>query len=457
MKKRILIGVSFGTAIAAALLFGQGRDITSTIVSNGGKPNLAVIDFHGAGVTDPVMKAFNSTLMADLQSSALFDFASKSFFPASYPQQASDLVPEDGGQGRALPDWSGPPVSASHLVFGYAAVVNGVLAVYGNVYDTRQPVASAKLLAQRYAGTPDEAGAVHMAHQFANDIILQFGGTGSLLNSRIYFVSDRGAVRGGRELWVMDWDGKNQKKLTSLGALIAYPAISFDGSRLAITMWPLHGDPSPQIVMIDSQTGRRLPFYNQKASLNAAATFTPDGKTVFYSSSASGEAQIYSAKVDGSNFTRITQSKGNPTEPKVNPVNPDSLLFVQGFPNVQVYRMTAEGLGIQLLTAGTGEAANPAWSPDGQHIAFAWTRGYQAGDFNIFVMDAGSPTAPPQQLTHSEGKNENPVWAPDGKHIVFMRTTKSGRSQIYTMLANGQQVTPLTTEGNNKYPVWGVK
>jgi len=254
----------------------------------------------------------------------------------------------------------------------------------------------------------------------------------------------------------MDWDGKNQKQLTSLRSLMAYPAISFDGSRLACTIWPLSGNPSPMIAMIDSQTGRKLPFYNQAASLNAAATFTPDGTTVFYSSSASGEAQIYSAKVDGRDFTRVTRTTGNPTEPKVNPKNPDSLLFVQGFPNEQIYRMNAEGLNIERLTDGTGEASNPSWSPDGQHLAFAWTRGYKAGEFNIFVMTVGSPKY--QQLTHDAGgKNENPVWAPDGKHIVFMRTPRSGRSQIFTMLADGTQVTQLTTEGNNKYPVWGVK
>jgi TolB protein len=59
-------------------------------------------------------------------------------------------------------------------------------------------------------------------------------------------------------------------------------------------------------------------------------------------------------------------------------------------------------------------------------------------------------------LTHSEGKNENPVWAPDGRHLVFA-STRTGKSQIYTMLADGTQVKQLTKEGDNKMPVWGVK
>ena len=40
------------------------------------------------------------------------------------------------------------------------------------------------------------------------------------------------------------------------------------------------------------------------------------------------------------------------------------------------------------------------------------------------------------QLTHDEGRNENPSWAPDGAHLAFM-SNRSGRSQIWTMLADG--------------------
>jgi TolB protein len=209
--------------------------------------------------------------------------------------------------------------------------------------------------------------------------------------------------------------------------------------------------------MVSTDTGRPLPFYNQEGtSLNAAAAFTPDGKRIFYSSSASGSAQIYTAGVDGRGFTRITQTRGNPSEPKVNPKNPDALLFVDGQPNEQIFRMNAEGAGIERVTNGEGEASNPAWNPDGQHVAFAWTRGYQSGDFNIFVIDIGSPQNY-VQLTHSEGKNENPVWAPDGTHIVFTSTRAAKRSQIFSMTAAGLQVKQLTTQGINKYPVWGVK
>jgi TolB protein len=113
--------------------------------------------------------------------------------------------------------------------------------------------------------------------------------------------------------------------------------------------------------------------------------------------------------------------------------------------------MSIDGTDVVRLTDGTGECANPSWSPDGQHIAFAWTRGFEPGNFNIFVMDVANQAL--VQLTHGAGRNENPTWAPDGIHIVF--SSRRGRStQIYTMLADGSGQKQLTFQGNNEKPVW---
>ena len=455
MKMRTRIYTNFARIVLvllslAGLLFGQ--DITAWISGSAGKPALAVIDFRGAG-SQQFMAAFNSTLFNDLNGSAIFDMKPKSMFPLNNPQRPEELQVTDNNQGFALADWAGTPVNASHLVFGYTAAQNGALVLYGNVYDTRQNNAqAAQLMAQRYAGSLDEAGAIHVAHEFANDIIQKFGGTGSLLGSRIYFVSSRGAAKGNSEIWAMDWDGNNQKQITSLKSSSIMPAVSPDGSRVAFTSYALG---QPRIMVVDTTTLRAVPFLNQEASLNATASFTPDGKQIFYASTAAGgPPQVYAAALNGRDFRRVSHRDAIEVEPKVNPKNPGVVLFVAGPGGQQIYQMNSDGVGVQKVTNGEGEAANPAWHPDGQHIAFSWTRGYAKGDFNIFVMDAGSKQF--VQLTHSEGRNENPVWAPDGRHLVFA-STRSGTSQIYTMLADGTQVKQLTSQGVNRFPVWGVR
>jgi TolB protein len=441
-------------AVCAGALVAQQQSITAWISGPQGKPALAIPDFRASGGAQPFMDAFNSTLRSDLQDSGLFDIQPKSFYPPNNPQRPEDLRPEDNHMGYALQDWGGPPTKASHLVFGYAAAINGALALYGNVYDTRVTnLQGAQLFAKNYAGSLDQAGAVRVAHEFANDIIQKFGGSGSLVGSRIYFVSNRTSGPNDSEIWAMDWDGNNQTQLTNLHSLSIMPSVSPDGSRVAFTTY---AKGTPRIMIVNTENKRLLPFYNQEASMNATATFTPDGKQLYYASSAAGLAQIFAANLNGEDFRRISHRSDIEMEPKVDPKNPNILLFVSGAGgSEQIYTMDANGGNVQRVTNGEGEASNPSWNPDGQHIAFSWTRGYARGDWNVFVMDISQPSQY-AQLTHSEGRNENPSWGPDGRHIVFA-STRGGRSQIYTMLADGSQVTRLTQQGTNKSPVWGTK
>jgi TolB protein len=333
------------------------------------------------------------------------------------------------------------------MTLGYAAVNNGQLVLYGWFYNVAQnDIANSQVFGKVYFGTLDDGGARKVAHEFAADILKQFGATG-LGGTKIVFVSSR---TGNKEIWTMDYDGSNQKQLTNYKSISTMPSVSPDGTKVAFTSYT-HG--TPEILVHSLESGRRLPFYNQSASMNAQASFTPDGKSVVFSSTATGGyAQLFIAGVDGRNFRRLTNVRAVEVEPKVNPKTGSEIVFVSGRSGAQqIYRMNLEGADIVRLTSGEGEASNPAWHPDGQHIAFSWTRGFEPGNFNIFIMDVTSRDY--IQLTHGTGRNENPTWAPDGRHLVF--SSRRGRSsQIFTMLADGTQVKQLTTQGQNEMPVW---
>jgi TolB protein len=139
-------------------------------------------------------------------------------------------------------------------------------------------------------------------------------------------------------------------------------------------------------------------------------------------------------------------------EPKANPKTGSEIVFTSGRSGPpQIYKMNMDGANAVRLTSGEGDAVNPSWSPDGQHIAFSWTRGYDPGNYNIFIMDVA--TRKYMQLTHGAGRNENPSWAPDGRHLVFS-SNRTGSTQIWTMLADGTGLRQLTTQGRNENPVW---
>src|ERR1019366_6638093 len=142
-------------------------------------------------------------------------------------------------------------------------------------------------------------------------------------------------------------------------------------------------------------------------------SFTPDGKQIVYSSSAGGGryCRIFVAALSGRDFRPLTSSQSIDAEPKVNPKTGTTVLFSSGRSGPeQIYMMTIDGGDIQRMSDGSGEASNPNWSPNGDSFAFAWTRGFAAGKFNIFIMDPASHKY--VQLTHDEGRNENPSWAP---------------------------------------------
>jgi TolB protein len=448
----------FAAAFAALLLAlaAQQSDVIIKL-TQGERPAIALPDLRGSGAAQPLMSAFNETLYGDLEASGLFKIAPKSMYPLQVPQQPSDFreapaqparrgrEPRTGG-GLWLTDWSSPPVSANYMTLGYTAVQNDVLVLYGWLFNVGQPtLAQAQVLGKRYFGSVDEAGARKVAHEFAADIIGQFGGT-SLLGTKIYFVSNR---TGHKEIWVMDPDGSNQKQISHFNSISIMPAVSPDGTKIAFTSY-VRGNPA--IFILSTDTGRRLPFYNQVASMNATPDFTPDGARILYSSTASGWAQIYVANIDGSNLHRISSTRALEVEPKVNPKTGTDIAFVSGRSGPQqIYRMNIDGTDVQRLSSGEGEASNPAWHPNGQILAFAWTRGFATGNFNIFVMDVATRSY--NQLTYGAGRNENPTWAPDGRHLAFM-STRSGSEQIWTMLANGTQLHQLTTAGRNWTPVW---
>jgi TolB protein len=416
----------------------------SGVIKGGAKVKIAVPDFRGSGDAPALMSTFNQTLWGDLVSAGLFDLVAKTLYPHPIPQQPSDFAP------NTMSQWSNPPAQAGYLAFGYGATQNGVFVARGWLFDlSRGTPTQAQALAKNYVASVDDAGARKTAHEFAADIIALFGGK-ALFGTHIYYVH-QASYAAPKEIWVMDWDGGNQRQLTHYNGLTIQPAISADGARLAFTSYARR---TPGIVVFSVDPLRDLHFYNQAASVNSSPTFTPDGKQVMYSSSAGGVCcRLFLANLDGSNFRPVTHSTFIDTEPKINPKTGAQVVFVSGRSGPQqIYKMTIDGGDIERMSDGTGEASNPSWHPDGEIIAFSWTRGFAAGKFNIFTMDAASKRY--AQLTHDEGRNENPSWAPDGTHLAFA-STRSGRSQIYTMLANGTGTERLTSDGINLSPVWG--
>ncbi|MGB6483642.1 MAG: hypothetical protein WBE86_09175 [Candidatus Acidiferrales bacterium] len=436
-------------AVASPCSFAQGsQDWFKTGTGLGvQKVKLAVPEFKSAS---PLEQVFHQVLMNDLSYSGIVDMVSPSFYPVNVPSVPNELKAEE---------WSQAPASAMMVAFGNLNANGSSLLLAGYLYDVRQ-TPSLSILEKTYNADATEDGARLLAHEFADDIISRLsGGVPGIAQTKIAFVSDRS---GHKEIWEMDYDGANQHQLTHLGTTSLTPRWSPDDSRIAFTCFePYRRIVSAQICMYSMITNRLISF-PRFSGTNSSPAWSPDGSQLAFMASMQGGPEVYVTDSFGGHMHRLTYSVGVSTSPTWNPKTGNQIIFVSdrgGLPDL--FEMNSDGSNTQRipLSAATGVAAadlpatgyviDPAWSPNGELLAFSWRR--PAGNYDLYVMDLASHQL--IELTRDSGQNERPSWAPDNRHIVF-ESTRSGSLQIWSMLADGSEGRQLTTSGRNESPNW---
>jgi len=263
-------------------------------------------------------------------------------------------------------------------------------------------------------------------------------------------VSDRS---GHKEIWVMDYDGSNQRQLTHQASISLSPRISPDGARLAFSSLTKSGW---EILMYSIDLNRLVSFPHFGGT-NLSPSWSPDGARLALSSSRGGHSEIYVCDASGGNLHAMTTGKGLDVSPEWNRKTGAQIAFVGDSTSLpQVYTMEADGTNLQRMT-DQGYAVDPSWSPNGQFLTLAWTRKYgpgEPGSRDIYLMDIASKQW--VQLTHDGGSHDSPSWSPDGRHIVF-QSSRSGREEIWMMLADGTKLHQLTFTGRNSQPNWSWK
>jgi len=417
---------------------------TGTNLSNAAI-RLAVADFKpvGADPQTPALKTvFDATLYNDLNNAGIFAMVSKSLAPQAMPGSPQEMV---------LSQWSAAPADAAMVAFGSFSVTDGRLVVYGWLDDAGN-ASSPQVLAQQYNENATEEMARTIAHRFADAIIYRLGGgINGIAETKIYFVSSRS---GSKEIWVMDYDGENQRQLTHLGTISLSPRVSPDNSRVAFASLERDGW---AIRMYSLDLGRLVSFpAGVPGGSNQSPAWTSDGTRIAFSSARGGHPDIWTCDVGGNNLHRIT-SFGTDTSPVWNPRTNAQIAFVSGRTGEpQIYTMDQDGSNVQRMTDG-GYAVSPSWSPSGGLLTFSWNRKYGPGDpggQDIYVFQLA--TMQWLQATHESGSNDFPSWSPDGRHIVFERTIDH-RTQIWSMLADGTHQQQLTHTGDNFMPNWSWK
>ena len=312
----------------------------------------------------------------------------------------------------------------------------GKLSFEGRVFDLPS---QQLVLGKRYRGDHDVARRI--GHTFADEVILYFTGQRGLGLTTITFHSDR---TGDKEIYLMDWDGSNERRITAHRTVSLFPTWNADDSAVAYVSY-LEGRPG--IYKADIATGRKTPLVTS-GGFSSSPTFSPDGRRMAYSSSLDGNTEIFVAGADGSNGRRLTFTGAIDTNPAWSP-NGNEIAFTSGRGGrPEVWVIDPEGSNTQRLSSGGDYNDGAAWSPDGTKIAYASRRG---GVFQIVITDR--VTLETTVITSGGGNKEAPTFSPDGKKIAYSQSGRGG-TQIWVIDADGRNPVQLTAEGNSFSPDW---
>ncbi|MDQ3987264.1 MAG: hypothetical protein M3280_12310 [Actinomycetota bacterium] len=268
-------------------------------------------------------------------------------------------------------------------------------------------------------------------------------------HGRIAFLTDRGT----NQLWeifTMRSNGTRQRRLTRSNLYLDAT------SRIE---WSPHGNEMSfdagqegggEIVVVHTRSMRRRTVFSDDPNGSYVGPQTPDwspdGRHVVF---ATAWGDLFVVGSDGSEAQRIATSKGRDTYkwPAWSP-DGEGIAFTCECPRSRrgLYVIKPDGSDLRRVTPGL--AHQPDWSPRGEWLAFS---GGSRGTPQIYVVTAEGGKK--RRLTETP-ENFDPTWSPDGRYIAF-ESNRNGNAEIYVITKRGQGETRLTRNPASDFaPAW---
>jgi len=204
------------------------------------------------------------------------------------------------------------------------------------------------------------------------------------------------------------------------------------------------GSPSPGVsfTQLTSQGG-----------VEQMATLSPDGRFIAYEREVEGSLDIFLQRVGGQNPLNLTAgSDSDDYQPAFSP-DGEQIAFGSDREGGGLFLMGATGESVRGLT---DRGSNPSWSPDGRRIVYATESLFEPLNRNahseLWVVDVESGKT--ERIF--TGDAVQPSWSPQGGRIAYWTVRYGGQRDIATVSIEGGEVGWVTESTSVDWnPVWG--
>lgn len=270
-------------------------------------------------------------------------------------------------------------------------------------------------------------------------------------------------------IFVMRPDGSDVRQITSFRTVLFdyeahglnlpddHPSFSPDGRKIVFTSNRDGGDFEIYVMDVNGANVRRL---TSNPGIDTEPVFSPDGSRIAFASERDGQPLgIHLMDVDGTDVRRLTGSGFEENEPAWSP-DGSMLAFtrVQGDEEKDVFVMRADGSEARQLTFAPGEDHDATFSPDGSEVVItseiAGTQPF--GDtWRVRVSDGSFLQNLTATLKQGGG---DPAWSPDGSQVAFFKSPIPVlvTTQMWMVGADGRDPRKIANQGLvNVHPAWG--